>query len=51
MRHLGSKEVQSRSDAEIRQIIATGKGRMKPVGGLARKQVEDVIAYVRTLKE
>ena len=51
MRHLGSKEVQSRSDAEIRQIVATGKGKMKPVAGLAKKQVEDAIAYVRTLKE
>jgi mono/diheme cytochrome c family protein len=51
MRHFGSKEVQSRSDAEIKQIITTGKGKMKPIAGLAEKQVEDVIAYVRTLKE
>jgi mono/diheme cytochrome c family protein len=51
MHRLGSKEVQSKSDAEIKQIITAGKGKMKPLGGLAEKQVEDVIAYVRTLKE
>ena len=51
MRHLASKEVQSKSDAEIKQIITTGKGKMKPVGGLAEKQMKDVIAYLRTLKE
>jgi hypothetical protein len=43
--------VQSRSDAEIRQIVANGKGKMKPVAGLVKKQVDDAIAYVRTLKE
>ncbi len=48
---LGSKEVQSKSDAELTQIITKGKGKMKPVGGLAGKQVEDVIAFVRSLKK
>jgi mono/diheme cytochrome c family protein len=51
MQHLSSKEVQSKSDAEIKQIITTGKGKMKPVAGLTEKQVQDVITYVRTLKE
>ena len=51
MHHLGSQYVQSKSDAEIKQIVANGKGKMKPVAGLAEKQVDDVIAYVRTLKE
>ena len=48
---LGSQEVQSMSDADLTQIITKGKGKMKPVGGLTDKQVEDVIAFVRTLKQ
>jgi len=51
MRHLSSHEVQAKSDAEIKQIITAGKGKMKPVAGLTDKQIADVIAHVRTLKE
>lgn len=51
MQHLGSKEVQSKSDAEIKQIVTSGKGKMPAVAGLTEKQKDDVIAYVRTLKE
>ena len=49
-RHLGSKEVQARSDAEIEKIITQGYEKMKPVKGLTQKQLDDVVAYVRTLK-
>lgn len=51
MQHLSSKEVQSKTDAEIKEIITNGKGKMKPVAGLSEKEKDDVIAYVRTLKE
>jgi mono/diheme cytochrome c family protein len=51
MRPLGSKEVQARTDADIKQIITAGSGKMKPVAGLADAQVTDVIAFVRTLKQ
>ena len=51
MHRLGSKEIQAKSDAEFKKTITTGQGKMKPVGGLSDKQVEDVIAFVRTLKE
>lgn len=61
--HLGSKRVQSRSDAELRTIIVNGSGRMEPVrpaGGrpavphgrrtqLTDQQITEVIGYVRTL--
>lgn len=47
---LSSKEVQSKSDAQLKQIITEGKGKMKPITGLSEKQVDDVIAFVRTLK-
>lgn len=49
MRHLGSKEVQAKSDADLRKAIAEGTGKMKPVTGLSNKEMTDLIAYVRTL--
>ena len=51
MRPLGSKEIQSMSDADIKKVITAGHGKMKPVTGLNDKQVADVVAFVRTLKE
>ena len=49
LRHLGSKEVQARSDDEIRKLLAEGKGKKKPVKGLSDEDMVNVIAYVRTL--
>lgn len=49
-KHLGSKEVQAKTDAEIEKIITQGYEKMKPVKGLSQKQLDDVVAYVRTLK-
>jgi mono/diheme cytochrome c family protein len=46
---LGSKAVQELSDAEMRQAIENGKGKMPPVKGLSSSQVENVIAFVRSL--
>lgn len=48
---LGSKEIQDKSDADLKKTITEGHGKMKPVGGLDEKQVADVIAFVRTLKQ
>ncbi len=50
MRALGSKEVQAASDADLKKIVTDGKGKMKAVAGLSAKQVDDVVAFVRTLK-
>ena len=50
-RHLGSKEVQSKTDDELKSAITQGSGKMKPVTGLSKKQVDDVVAFVRTLKQ
>ncbi len=49
MRHLGSKAVQAKTDAEHRKIITEGVGKMKPVKELSDKDVADLIAYVRNL--
>ncbi|HLH00232.1 MAG TPA: cytochrome c [Bryobacteraceae bacterium] len=48
---LGSKDIQAKSDADLKKTIVEGHGKMKPVGGLDDKQVSDVIAFVRTLKD
>ncbi|MBI3698236.1 MAG: cytochrome c [Acidobacteria bacterium] len=46
---LASKEVQGKSDEDLKKAIATGTGKMKPVQGLSSRQVQDVISYVRSL--
>lgn len=51
LRSLASPEVQSQSDAELKDAITKGKGKMKPITNLTPKQVDDVVAYIRTLKK
>jgi len=51
LRPLGSAEVQAKSDADLKKDITTGNGKMKPIAGLSAKQVDDVVAYLRTLKK
>ena len=47
---LASKEVQAKSDAELKKVIVSGKGKMKPVAGVTEKQADDIVAFLRTLK-
>src|ERR1700740_2786860 len=46
---LSSKEVQAKSDADLKKIPLEGTGKMKPVKDLSDQTVEDIIAYLRTL--
>jgi len=50
MPNLASKETQAKSDADLKKVIMTGQGKMKPVAGVSDKQAGDIVAYVRTLK-
>lgn len=50
MKDLKSPEVQSMSDADIKKIIAEGKGKMHAVTSVTGKQADDVVAYVKSLK-
>ena len=50
MRHLGSKEVQAHSDAELKAAITEGKGKMKPIKTVSGAAADDVVAFMRTLK-
>lgn len=48
---LDSEEVQTKSDADIKMIVVEGKGKMKPVKDISADDINNVIAYVRTLKK
>jgi len=50
MRPLGSKEVQAKSDDELKKDITTGVGKMKPQS-VTDAQASDLVAYIRTLKQ
>jgi mono/diheme cytochrome c family protein len=49
--HLGSKEVQAKTDADFKKVILEGTGKMKTVAGVDAKGADDVVAYLRTLKK
>lgn len=49
LRPLGSREVQAKSDAELRKNIVKGNGKMKPVKGLSDQEVANLIAHLRRL--
>jgi mono/diheme cytochrome c family protein len=51
IKDLKSPEVQAVSDADIKAIVTTGKGKMKPVAAVTGGAVDDVVAYVRSLKK
>ena len=51
MKDLKSSDVQALSDDDIKKIITEGKGKMKPVKTISGPALEDVIAYVRSLKK
>lgn len=46
---LRSSEVQSKTDAQLKKVIAEGKGKMRPVASISADQAQDIIAYIRTL--
>ena len=39
------------SDADIRTAVTQGKGKMKPVPSVTGASVDNVVAYVRSLKK
>ena len=51
MKDLKASEVQALSDEDMKEIITKGKGKMKPVKTVSGPAVDDVIAYVRSLKK
>jgi len=51
MRDLKSAEVQAASDDDLKKVITAGKGKMRPVTSVTGKAVDDVVAYMRSLKK
>ena len=51
MKNLGSAEVQALSDTDLAKVITDGKGKMKPVKTVSGPAVDNVVAYIRTLKK
>jgi mono/diheme cytochrome c family protein len=51
MKGLSSAEVQALSDGDLGKIVTDGKGKMKPVKTVSGPAVDNVVAYIRTLKK
>src|SRR6185295_14638827 len=51
LHHLGSKEVQAKSDADLKKVMLEGAGKMKAVKDIDAKGAEDIVAFMRTLKK
>jgi mono/diheme cytochrome c family protein len=51
LKPLGGAEVQGMSDADIKKVITSGMGKMKPVTTVTGADLDNVVAYVRTLKK
>ena len=49
MKPLTSKEVLSKSDADLKKAMLEGSGKMKAVKDLDAKGADDVVAYLRSL--
>jgi cytochrome c553 len=50
MKHLGSKEVQAKSDAVLKKETLEGVGKMKAMPAV-EKDAANIVAYIRTLKQ
>lgn len=51
IKNLGSAEVQGMSDADIKKVITTGKGKMPAMKTVSGDSLDNVVAYIRTLKK
>lgn len=51
MMKVDQKAIGSQTDAEIKTAVTTGVGKMRPVAGVAGGDLDNVVAYVHTLKK
>jgi mono/diheme cytochrome c family protein len=51
MRDLKSADVQGRSDADLKKVVTDGQGKMRPIASVTDAALDNVIAYVRSLKK
>jgi mono/diheme cytochrome c family protein len=50
IKDLRSTPIQSMSDADLGKIVTEGKGKMTPAKAVSGPALDDLIAYIRTLK-
>jgi len=46
-----SAEVQGLSADDVKKIVAEGKGKMKPIKNVTPDAVDNIVAYIKTLKK
>lgn len=51
MKDLKSAEVQAMSADDLKKVITEGKGKMKPAKAVSGAALDDVVAYVHSLKK
>jgi len=51
MKDLKSADVQAMSNDDIKKVISSGQGKMRPVASVSGAALDDVAAYVHTLKK
>jgi mono/diheme cytochrome c family protein len=51
MKDLKSPDVQARTDADLKKVVTHGEGKMKPIKSVAGKDLDNVYAFVRSLKK
>lgn len=49
MKHLGSKEVQAKTDAQLKKDMTEGVGKMKALAGMNDAEAANIIVFMRTL--
>jgi mono/diheme cytochrome c family protein len=48
---LASPAIQAKTDADFRTVITAGKGKMPAMKSVTGSSIDDVIAYLRTLRK
>ena len=51
MLDLKSSEVQSKSDADLKKAVTDGQGKMRPIPSVTGAALDNVTAYIRSLKK
>ena len=51
MKDLKAADVQARSDADLKKVVTAGEGKMKASASVTGASVDNVVAYVRSLKK
>jgi mono/diheme cytochrome c family protein len=48
---LTARNIAKKTDAELREVISKGRGKMPPVTGISEKELKDIVAYVKSLSK